>query len=175
MADERVAVLDAYNAASPRMGDLRWFLRRVLINDLATGVSSWNLTLDALGIRPIVPNDHPHDQGDWERCVRTYDAAPPDLQERMAPPMRAWATQLGIEWGDPLASPEVQLKAARAHQDILAGRNLRALELHTRKQFTIRVRADEDFVAPPDYCAGCGKTFPCPTRRTLTGADEVTP
>jgi hypothetical protein len=66
---------------------------------------------------------------------------------------------------DPLDDPILQRDSARDLAALLEERNEKALRLHYAKSFTTMVDL-------PDYCAECALTFPCPTRRALTGADE---
>lgn len=75
------------------------FLAQIILGDIANGISSRNLALDALGIRPLDPYEYPLDFGDWGRCLRTYEATDDvDLRAAMAPTMRVWAAHLHLSW-----------------------------------------------------------------------------
>lgn len=71
------------------------FLARVAAREVATGVSSRALTLWALGLDdPPQEWDGPMDSGDYGRCVKAYQAAPPHIRKRMKPYMDRYADQL---------------------------------------------------------------------------------
>jgi hypothetical protein len=70
------------------------FVEAIARGQVATGVSSKAMAWAALGWSPDVGHAMPYDSGDWGRCVRTYEAAPPHLQDRMRPIMDLYYRRL---------------------------------------------------------------------------------
>lgn len=78
------------------------FMEQIILRRVATGISSRAMALAALGLGDTTDHDVPRDMGDWGRCLTTYEAAPPHLQQRMRPIMDNYARrlrQLGDEHG----------------------------------------------------------------------------
>ena len=82
------------------------FIERVLLREIATGLSSHALALYALGLnddmKPRGPYmEYPRDWGDFGRCVETYNAAPKHLKRKMLPLMNLWYADLSEVGGVP--------------------------------------------------------------------------
>ena len=73
-------------------------LRRMALRQVATGISSNNLALHVLDVRPLVEHEKPIDASDFARCMALYHASPKHLQRKMRPILDAWARDVRMYW-----------------------------------------------------------------------------
>lgn len=69
------------------------FIERIARQEIATGVSSRAMVQKVLWGKDL-GCAMPYDSGDWNRCLKTYLAAPPHLQRRMKPIMDLYYERL---------------------------------------------------------------------------------
>lgn len=73
-------------------------LEQMALGTLAHGISSRNLALHVLRLRPLVDREKPLDDSDFGRCMQLYHAAPPRLQRKMRPILDEWARGIRTYW-----------------------------------------------------------------------------